>query len=70
MDLFKSYRIVDGKPRCVIVDENGKIVNKNPNLKGVLYKGFRWYDKYRVDEKPYNDAYHNLNKYDSNGIRI
>lgn len=34
---YKSYRIVDGKPRWVIVDENGKIINRNPNneLKGL-----------------------------------
>lgn len=34
----KSYRIIDGKPRCVIVDETGNIVNRNPNkdeLKGL-----------------------------------
>lgn len=32
---YKSYRIVDGKPRWVIVDDNGKISNNNP-LKGEL----------------------------------
>jgi len=35
---YKSYRIIDGKPRWVIVDETGNIVNRNPNkdeLKGL-----------------------------------
>lgn len=27
---YKSYRIINGKPRWVIVDENGNIVNRNP----------------------------------------
>jgi len=26
-----SYRIIDGKARPVIVDENGKVINKNPS---------------------------------------
>lgn len=30
-------------------------ISKNP------YRGIPWYEKYRVDEKPYNDAYHNMN---------
>lgn len=31
-----------------------------------IYKNdeYRWYEKYIVDEKPYNDAYHNLNEED------
>jgi len=35
---YKSYRIIDGKPRWVIVDETSKIVNRNPSkdeLKGL-----------------------------------
>jgi len=28
---YKSYRFVDGKARWVIVDETGKIIDKNPN---------------------------------------
>lgn len=28
---YRSYRYIDGKSRWVIVDENGKIVNKNPS---------------------------------------
>lgn len=27
---YKSYRIIDGRPRWVIIDENGKIVNRCP----------------------------------------
>lgn len=30
-------------------------ITKNP------IRGSQWYDKYRVDEKPYNNAYHNMN---------
>lgn len=30
-------------------------ITKNPS------RGVPWYEKYRVDEKPYNDAYHNMN---------
>ena len=29
-------------------------ISKNP------YRGIPWYEKYRVDEKPYNEAYHSL----------
>lgn len=35
---YKSDRIIDGKPRRVVVDENGHIINKNPvkeELKGL-----------------------------------
>ena len=28
---YKSIRIIDGKPKCVIVDENGKVINKYPS---------------------------------------
>jgi hypothetical protein len=28
---YTSIRIVDGKPRKVIVDENGKVINRNPS---------------------------------------
>ena len=28
---YKSIRIADGEPRKVIVGENGKIVDRNPN---------------------------------------
>lgn len=30
---------------------------------------FGWYEKYRVDEKPYNDAYHCLGKDDLPALR-
>lgn len=35
--MFKSYRMIDGKPRCVIVDKNGKIIDKNPNNDELKY---------------------------------
>lgn len=31
MTNYKSTRIIDGKPRTIIVDENEKIINRNPN---------------------------------------
>lgn len=31
MTNYKSYRIIDGKPKWTIVDEYGKIVNKDPS---------------------------------------
>lgn len=31
MKYYKSVRLVDGKPRWVIVDENDNIVNNNPS---------------------------------------
>jgi hypothetical protein len=38
MKQYKAYPIIDGSPRCVIVDENGEIVSRNPTkeeLKGL-----------------------------------
>ncbi len=38
MIYYMSIRLLDGKPRKVIVDETGKIVNRSPNkeeLKGI-----------------------------------
>ena len=35
---YKSNRIIDGKPRWIITDENGKIINRNQTkeeLKGL-----------------------------------
>lgn len=45
-EFYKSYRIIDGKPKWVIVDENGDIVNRSPNKEelkslGVLYENGR-----------------------------
>lgn len=31
MEKYKSFRLIDGKPTEVIVDYNGKIVNRSPN---------------------------------------
>lgn len=41
--MYKSCRVIDGKPRLVIVDENGKIVNRGPSkedLKGLQEEPF------------------------------
>lgn len=45
-NLYTSIRIIDEKPRKVIVDENGKIINRDPNkenlrgLKGCLKENY------------------------------
>ena len=55
-DRYKSNRIIDGKVRWIIVDETGKIINKNPiehELKG-LYE--EKYDK-RDKSKPFISIY-------------
>lgn len=31
MTEYKSHRIIDGKQKLVVVDENGKIINRKPN---------------------------------------
>ncbi len=47
---YASVRLIDGKPRKVIVDKNGDIINKNPskeeleNLKEEPYKKYTKYD--------------------------
>jgi hypothetical protein len=38
MVYYKSYRIIDGKPKWVLEDEDGNIINRNPckvELKGL-----------------------------------
>lgn len=46
-DKYTSTRLIDGKPRKIIVDEH--IINKNPNkeeLKGLEKEEYRRYNKY------------------------
>lgn len=41
---YKSIIIIDGKPRWVIVDEDGKIINRNPSkdeLKGLKKEPYK-----------------------------
>lgn len=33
MTEYKTYRIVDGKPRWVFVDEHGNVINNSPSSK-------------------------------------
>ncbi len=40
---YKSLRIIDGKPRLVIVDENGNIINRYPNKKELNNLEFEYY---------------------------
>lgn len=49
---YTSIRIVDGKPRKVIVDENGKIINRNPDKDE--FKGIED-EKYKIKRK--NQSY-------------
>lgn len=49
--MFKSYRLIEGKITLVLVDEDGNIINKNPNkeeLKNLLL------EKRRVNRRVYN----------------
>lgn len=32
MTYYKDWRIIEVKPRWIIIDETGKIVKKNPNI--------------------------------------
>ncbi len=56
MTNYKSFRIVDKKPRKVIVDENGKILNKNPTKEELKDLEDEEYDK-RDDPKKYRPTY-------------
>lgn len=49
---YKSYRIIDGRPRKVVVDKNGEIINKNPSKEELkdLEK-----ENYKRDIKRYTD---------------
>lgn len=53
MVYYKSYRIVDRKPRWVIEDEKGNI-GKNPTNDSS--RGTKW-DEFRFKEEIYNHAY-------------
>jgi len=39
-------------------------IMKRGNIRVYENDEYRWYEKYIVDEKPYNDIYHNLNEED------
>lgn len=42
-DLYKSYRIIDGKTKWVIVDNNGNIIDKNPKKEQIeVAKNFKY----------------------------
>lgn len=58
MIYYKSYRIIDGKPRWVIIDDNGNIINKNPakgELKGLEKEIRKPYDTLRGKRRKYTD---------------
>lgn len=52
MTKYRRYTIVDGKPRCIIVNDNGHVTNKYPNkdeLKGLNT------EKYKIKNAQYTD---------------
>lgn len=61
-EFYKSYRIIDGKPRWVIADTHGDIVNRNPTKEELeeLEKYTEERGKYRIsvsfDEKNFFDV--------------
>lgn len=55
MTYLKSYRIIDGKPRWVIVDENGTILNRNPGKKELRGLENEPYVVYYNQPKKYTD---------------
>lgn len=64
MDIYmKNVERVYIFPRGEIIKRSSVTVHKNPS------RGGQWYEKYRVDEKLYNDAYHNLDDDDLKGLR-
>lgn len=57
-EYYKSYRIIDGKPRWIIVDETGKIVNRNPSkdeLKGLKKEFYGGYKRNEGGSRKYTD---------------
>lgn len=44
MTEYKSVRLIDGKPRKVIVDENGNIMNRNPSKDKLKYLEKEFYE--------------------------
>ncbi len=56
---YKSHRIIDGKPRLVIVDDNGNITDKNPDKK--ILKRLKVQESHRGttidgEKRKYNDT--------------
>lgn len=49
-------------PKKVVIKRSHIRIYKNPSR-------YTWYEKYRVDEKPYNDAFHNLDERDLSILR-
>lgn len=50
---YTSVRLIDGKPRKVIVDENGKIINRNPSkeeLKSLEKEQYTGHKKYTENQ--------------------
>lgn len=68
MELYKSKRIIDRKARWIIVDENGKIINRNPSkddLKDIEYEKYKRNDKNRsyADKELLNELRRAENEY-------
>jgi len=57
MTEYKSYRFIDGKVKWIIIDENGKILNKEPNKEQLKYIA-RDTVRDRKEEKKIKYQYH------------
>lgn len=69
--LYKSHRIIDGKPKLVIVDENGNIVNKNPSKEQLRLtsKDDKIYFKKSVTRRVYYNKTNTCDRIKDNGHR-
>jgi len=56
MIYYKSKRIIDGKPRWIIVDETGKIVYRNPSKDELRDLEKEIQIPYSIGNKKYNDT--------------
>lgn len=46
--IFKSLRIIDGRPKWVLINENGDIVNRNPTKEQIENAKFEYSNFYRI----------------------
>lgn len=61
--MFKSYRLIEGKITLVLVDEDGNIINKNPNKEELK-------DLKLEKRKVYRGVYNRTNSCDSCGNKL
>lgn len=56
MTKYKSCRIINGKPKNVVIDENGKIINKNPNKEELRNLRENYLGKYKDNRIKYSES--------------